>query len=265
MAMRKALQCAVACAALLASCRREAAPQPAPLRFETRQFEKTLPGCGDPARRPEPCVSFRIVWPEAVAGADADARNRINAAVAAALQPVEAPRGFEAEAEQWISDYQRFHSEFPGSGITWFVRRTAEVTFSSRRLLTVEIRRDEYHGGAEPESFREFLNLSPADGRALELASLLEPGGAEDLKKLAEWRFRQQRQIPGDTRLSEAGFAFADDVFALPRHWGFTAGGLVLHYNPGEVAPPRLGATTILAPWNELRGIVSADSGILPR
>jgi len=103
--MRKALQCAVACAALLASCRREAAPQPAPLRFETRQFEKTLPGCGDPARRPEPCVSFRIVWPEAVAGADADARNRINAAVAAALQPVEAPRGFEAEAEQWISDY----------------------------------------------------------------------------------------------------------------------------------------------------------------
>lgn len=145
------------------------------------------------------------------------------------------------------------------------MRRTAEVTFSSRRLLTVEIRRDEYHGGAEPESSREFLNLSPADGRALELASLLEPGGAEDLKKLAEWRFRQQRQIPGDTRLSEAGFAFADDVFALPRHWGFTAGGLVLHYNPGEVAPPRLGATTILAPWNELRGIVSADSGILPR
>ncbi len=63
----------------------------------------------------------------------------------------------------------------------------------------------------------------------------------------------------------EAGFAFDNDVFALPRQWGFTARGLVLHYNAGEVAPPKLGPTTILAPWNELRGIIKARAGILPR
>ncbi|MCS7041248.1 MAG: RsiV family protein [Bryobacteraceae bacterium] len=251
--------------ALAASCRREAAPQPAPLRFEMRRFERTLGGCGDASRRAEPCVSFHVRWAEAVDGGAAEARTRINAAVAAALQPLEAPRGFEAEAERWISDYQRFHAEFPDSSITWFARRTAEVAFSSERLLTIEVRRDEFRGGAEPDSVREFLNLSPSTGLPVELPSLLEPDGMQDLKKLAEWHFRRQRQIPQDSRLSEAGFAFEDDAFALPRHWGFTARGLVLHYNPGEVAPPKLGPTTILAPWNELRGIVSAKAGILPR
>lgn len=247
------------------ACRRQTAPQPAGLRFETRRFERTLPGCGDPARRPEPCVSFHVVWPEAVDGGSAEARRRINAAIMAALQPLEAPRGLEAEAGSWIADYQRFRAEFPGSGITYFARRTAEISFSSAALITVDIRRDEFRGGAEPESTREFLNLSPGTGLPVELASLLEPNGMDDLRKLAEWHFRRQRQVPPDARLSEAGFAFGKDAFALPRQWGFTARGLVLHYNAGEVAPPKMGPTTILAPWNELRGIVSARTGILPR
>lgn len=262
--MRWKWHLAALCAVLCGSCRREPAPEPPALRFETRRFERTLPGCGDPAKRPEPCVSFHAAWPEAVAGGAAEVRARINAAILAALQPVEAPRGFEAEAEQWIADYQRFHAEFPGSGITYFARRVAEVAFSSRTLLTIDIRRDEFRGGTEPESTREFLNLSPETGLAVELASLLEPNGMEDLRKLAEWQFRQQRQIGAEKRLSEAGFTFADDRFALPRHWGFTARGLVLHFNPGEAAPPKLGPTTLLAPWKDLRGIVSARAGILP-
>lgn len=253
------------CLAWLAACRRESAPQPAPIRFETRRFEKTLPGCGDHSKRPEPCVSFHAAWPEAVDGASAEARARINAAVLAALQPLEAPRGFEAEAEEWIRDYQRFHAEFPDSGITYFARRTAEVIFSTPALITVEVRTDEFHGGPEPQSARAFLNLSPSSGLPVELPSLLEPQGMKDLTRLAEWRFRQERHIPQDSSLSQAGFTFEQDVFSLPRQWGFSARGLLLHYNAGDVAPASSGSVTLLAPWNELRGIVSAKAGILPR
>ncbi len=265
--MRFSLICvtAVLCLSWLSACRRESAPQPAPVRFETRRFEKALPGCGDASKRPEPCVSFQVVWPEAVSGASGEARARINAAVLAALQPLEAPRGFEAEADQWIRDYQRFHAEFADSGITYFARRTAEVIFSSPALITIEIRTDEFHGGPEPESARAFLNLAPSTGLAVELDSLLERQGAKDLTRLAEWRFRQERHIPQDSPLSQAGFTFEQDVFSLPRQWGFSSRGLLLHYNAGEVAPASSGSTSLLAPWNELRGIIRADAGILPR
>jgi len=256
---------AVLAAALLFSCRREASPKPAPIRFEARRFERTLPGCGDASKRPEPCVSFHISWPEATGGAPPETLARINAAVLAALQPVEAPRGFEAEAEEWIRDYQRFHAEFPDSGITYFARRTAEVIFSARPLLTIEVRTDEFHGGPEPASTRSFLNLSPSTGQPVPLDDLLEPGAKKDLLRLAEHRFRSERRIPPDSSLSQAGFTFDRDSFALPRHWGFSSRGLLLHYNAGEVASPSAGPTTLLAPWNELHGIISAKSGILPR
>lgn len=256
---------AALCFALPSACRRDSAARQAPVRFETRRFERTLPGCGDESKRPEPCVSFHVAWPEAVDGAPAEARTRINAAVLAALQPLEAPRGFEAEADEWVRDYQRFHAEFPDSGITYFARRAAEVLFSSPNLITIEVRTDEFHGGPEPESTRSFLNLDPSTGRPIDLDAILEPSGRKDLLRLAEWRFRQQRHIPQDSGLSEAGFTFEQNVFSLPRQWGFSSRGLLLHYNAGEVAPASSGATTLLAPWNELRGIVSAKSGILPR
>lgn len=251
--------------AWLPACRRGSTPQPAPVRFEARRFEKTLPGCGDHSKRPEPCVSFHAAWPEAAAGASAETRARINAAVLAALQPLEAPRGFEAEAERWIRDYQRFHAEFPGSGITYFARRAAEVIFSSPALITIEVRTDEFRGGPEPESARAFLNLAPSTGLPVALPSLLEPQGMKDLARLAEWRFRQHFHIPQDSSFSQAGFTFEKDVFSLPRQWGFSSRGLLLHYNAGEVAPASAGPVTLLAPWIELRGIVSAKSGILPR
>jgi hypothetical protein len=260
-----AILCALACLATLPGCRRESSGGAAPLRFETRRFERILPGCGDLSKREEPCVSFHVSWPEVVGGSSAEARARINAAILASLQPLEAPRGFEAEAGQWIADYRRFHEEFPESGVTYFARRTASVLFQSGSLVTIETRTDEFRGGPEPESRRSFLNLAPATGLAVELETLLEPGGKKDLARLAEWRFRQQRYIPADSRLSEAGFTFDEDAFAIPRHWGFSPAGLVLHYNAGEVAPPALGATTLVAPWNELRGIVSARAGVLPK
>ena len=99
----------------------------------------------------------------------------------------------------------------------------------------------------------------------MKLEALLEPGGLRELARVAEWHFRQQRQIPSGRRLSEAGFVFDNDTFALPPHWGFSSRGLLLHYNAGEVAPAEQGPTTVVAPWSELRGIVSAKAGILPR
>ncbi|MEJ5368741.1 MAG: RsiV family protein [Bryobacteraceae bacterium] len=251
--------------ALPPACRRESRPGEGPLRFETRRFERILPGCGDLSKREEPCVSFHVSWPEAVGGAPPQALTRINAAVLASLQPLEAPRGFEAEAEQWIGDYRRFHEEFPDSSVTYFARRTASVLFQSATLVTIETRTDEFRGGAEPETRRVLLNLSPSTGLAVDLDSLLEPGAKKDLLRLAEWRFRQERRIPAGGSLSEAGFTFEGDEFALPRQWGFSKSGLVLHYNAGEAGPPSLGATTVVAPWNELRGIIRARAGILPK
>lgn len=259
-------------AALIALCACQEKPKPVeppPVKLETRRFERSLPGCGDKSKREEPCVTFRIEWPEVVEAAAAgekaaEAKARMNAAILSRMQPAEAPKGFEAEAAQVIADYERFRDQFPASSVNYFTRRVAEAVLVGRTLLSVQITAEEYRGGAHPEATREYLNLNPATGERVELPSLARGGGMERLTAVAERYFRAERGLEADQNLKEAGFAFEDNRFALPAQWGAEARGLVFHFNAYEVAPYAAGPTTFTVPWSELGDILRKDSGLPP-
>ena len=259
------MRIALALTILAAGCRKTPdAAQPSPLQFETKSFEKLVPGCGDRSRREQPCMTFRIRWAEVAAAPDAAVRTKINAGIRARLQPKDAPVGFEAEAAAVAEEFQRFHNQFPTSGITYFVRRSAAVGFSNSHLLSVEINDEDFKGGAHPNTHRDYLNLDPATGESVVLASLLVPDGMAKLAVLAEARFRAVKQIVASTKLSEAGYNFADDKFVLSKTWGINTTGLVFHYNDYEIAPFASGPTTIEIPWSEVRALIRKEAGLTP-
>ncbi|MBI4890800.1 MAG: DUF3298 domain-containing protein [Acidobacteria bacterium] len=257
---------AAACVLFSGCSRKDPAAQPPPLTFEARKFEKSLPGCGDTEKRPEPCVTFRVEWPEVVQSSSLEAKSRINAALMAALQPQEAPRGFDAEAAQTIEDYQHLRQEFPASSITYFDRRAAEILLSNSAFLCIEITTEEFHGGAHPNSRREYLNFRPATGERVDLPQLLLPGAQPKLLALAEKRFRAERALEENQNLTEAGFTFENGQFKLSGQWGADTRGLLFFYNPYDVAPYALGPTRLHLPFSELKAILRPDSGFpLPK
>jgi hypothetical protein len=241
---------------------KDPASQPSPLTFEPRRFEKSLPGCGDAEKRDEPCVTFRVEWPEVTKAPSPDVQTRINAALLAALQPNEAPRGFETEAAQSIADFQRLHREFPDTAITYFDRRTADILLSNSAFLSIEISSEEFHGGAHPNSQREYLNFLPATGQRAQLSSLLESGAHPKLLALVERAFRSERAIPEGQSLTQAGFLFEQDKFTLPAQWGAGPRGLIFFYNAYEVAPYSLGPTQVIVPYSQLKGILRTGLGL---
>lgn len=259
------ISAALALMMLAAGCRKAPeAARPSPLRLEAKSFERLVPGCGDLAKREQPCVTYRVRWVEVAGAPDPVVRTKLNTAIRSRLQPADAPAGFEAEAAELAEEFRRFHDEFPGSGITYFVRRTAEVSYSNAALLSIEFNEDDFRGGAHPNARREYLNLSPATGSAVPLRELLVPGGEAKLTALAEAQFRAAHQIAPGGKLSEAGFTFARDQFTLSRTWGVTDGGLAFHYNEYEVAPHAIGATTLRLPWSEIRDLVRKEAGLAP-
>ncbi len=259
------MRIALALAILAAGCHKAPdAAQPSPLQFETKSFEKVVPGCGDKTKREQPCVTFRVKWAEVSAAPDAAVKARINADIRARLQPKDAPGGFEAESAGVAEEFQRFHKEFPTSEITYFVRRSAEVNFNNAHLLSMEINEEDFKGGAHPNTHRDYLNLAPATGESVALSSLLIPDGVAKLTAVAETRFRADKQIEAGKKLSEAGYNFADDKFALSKTWGVTAAGLVIYYNDYEIAPHSSGPTTIELPWSEVRTIIRKEAGLAP-
>ncbi|QOY89068.1 DUF3298 and DUF4163 domain-containing protein [Paludibaculum fermentans] len=240
------------------------AAAPSPLVFAHKKFDKSVPGCGDKVKREEACVTFRVSWVEAASASSDEVKTKINAAILAALQPKEAPRGFDAEAAEVAADYERFHKEFDDSAITYFIRRTADILLSNATMLSIEITEEEFRGGAHPESRRTYLNLDPAKGQDLFLKDIVRDGSLQKLTDLAEKRFRVERAIPDGRKLSESGFTFADDKFALSKTWGVSPNGLVIHYNAYEIAPYAAGPTTIMLPWKEIRDLIRKEAGILP-
>jgi len=258
----------VLCSALLLltlaslACRSKPAPPKPQFRVETRKFERQISGCGDASKRAEPCLTFHVEWPEVVDAVTPDAKAKLNTAIQARLQPAEAAHGLEQEAAEFIADYQRTRSAFPKAAIAYFVRRQVQVIYAGPSLISIEFNNEEFRGGAHPDSTRSYLNLRPRSGSVVDISELLVGGTMPRLLTVAERIFRRTRAIDDGTALSVAGFSFPTDHFSLPENWGVSRAGLVFHYNPYEVAPLKLGPTTIVVPWNELNGILRPDAGL---
>ena len=251
---------------LLAACQRTPDSEAtSPLKIETRSFQESLPGCGDKEKREAPCVTFRITYPEVMAAPAEDIRIHINAEILASLQPKDQPRGFDAESEALIREYQALKKEFPDTAITYYVRRTAEIRRDTAWILSIEVTQDSYLGGAHANSRRSYLNINPQTGVTLQLEDIIRDGASPKLAQAAERAFRQARGIPREKSLGAAGFNFPADQFALNRTWGVTRQGLIFFYNEYEIAAYSEGPTEVKIPWSELQEVIKRETGLLPR
>jgi hypothetical protein len=241
------------------------ADQPSPLKVEIRRFEKVKPGCGDREKREQACFSYQVVYPEVMAAPLEATRIRLNAQIQALLQPVGAPLGFDNEATQLE---ERYASREAPAGEeeepAWFVRRTAEVVDSTAAALAVRVERTEYLGGAGGTGTLECINLNPATGLEIRLEDLVVPGGAEKLRALGEARFRSDRRIPAEKRLSEAGYTFPEDRFVLPKRFLIRRQGLEFIFNAQEISPEANGPAYVTLRWVEAGTLMRREAGVVP-
>lgn len=247
----------------LAACKRPVEPPKPQIKFETRKFERSLDGCGDTSKRPEPCVTFHVQWVEMTQPEAGDAKDAINRAVASSLQPADAPQGLEAEAAALIDDYKEFKTEFPTSALGYFIRRAAAVESVTPLSISISVNSEEFLGGAHPNSSRRYLNLRRRDGSPLALADIIRPAAMPALLALVEAAFRSERGLAPETSLADAGLTFDLNRFALPKQWAIVPAGLVFHYNPLEAAPVEAGPTTVLLPWSQLKPLLREDAAPL--
>ncbi len=240
------------------------ANQPSPLRFETRRYERVIPGCGDVEKREQPCFSFQVVYPEVTSAPLEETRTRLNAQVRALLQPPGAQAGFEDEAAALIEKYAA-RQTLPEEQPVWFVRRTAETIHSTAAAWSLRVERTEYLGGGNAVSTYECLNLNPSSGAEIRLEDLVAKGSLGKLTALAESKFRAERKIPAGRKLSEAGYFFADDRFELPPRFLIGKQGLVFIYGPHELSPEAAGPTYLILPWAEIGPLVKRETGVVPQ
>jgi hypothetical protein len=80
------------------------------------------------------------------------------------------------------------------------------------------------------------------------------------LNKIVEAEFRRARSIPAGESLQDAGFfILPGQELPLGENFALTSKGLEIQYNPYEVAPYALGATSVSVPREAVAPLVKAD------
>jgi hypothetical protein len=257
---RRSILCCVLLSWLALSPRGNGQIQTGPIKYETVHFARTYPGCGSHGR--ETCILVQADYPAVVGAPTAAAQSLINASIQTHLfahaDGSPGPTSGDGLAVELQDDYRDMQRRVPEYRTPWFDHRSATVLMNSRAVFSVQMRLDQFAGGAHPNSLRVYTNVRPG-GENLSLNDVVKEGGVDQLTDVAERHFRQTRKLAEDADLKLAGFSFNDGQFALPDNFGFAVDGLIFYYNSYEIAPYYFGPTEVKIPYEEVRELLRPE------
>jgi hypothetical protein len=153
-------------------------------------------------------------------------------------------------------------AEYPGESLNWEYSERIEPLPSPERgspgasLLLFARIREYYEGGAHGMREARFFVIDPERGRLLRLEDLAGGENPGALRELAGAALRRSSGLGPGAPLTEAGF-FEEELGELPANFFPSPEGLVLHWDPYEIAPYALGPVRLLIPWGELGDLLS--------
>ncbi len=157
----------------------------------------------------------------------------------------------ETLTKMFIDSYKEFKMSFPESKSSWYLKINSEVSFQTKEYTSIAIETSSYTGGAHANSDLTYLNIS-SKGKKIDNLSFFFKNDKK-VKGVAELAFRKSQSIQVNEKLSDKGFLFDNDKFALSETFGFTAQGLILYYNPYEISSFSEGAITVVVPFSDLK------------
>ncbi|WP_088339821.1 DUF3298 and DUF4163 domain-containing protein [Robiginitalea sediminis] len=153
----------------------------------------------------------------------------------------------EEAIDAFGAGYRKLLRDFPDERIGWEAEIESLVRYESSTLLTLAMDGYIFTGGAHGYSSMHLLNFDKVRGRELEAESLL--ADREGFRRVAEEAFRTTYGISPASDINSTGFMFPENRFELPENMGFSPEGVLLHYNPYEVASYADGPLEVIIPF----------------
>lgn len=161
----------------------------------------------------------------------------------APASPEDAARGFLNQYYDYIND---FIDAIPGTPTPWQVSLSSTTVYETEGMVTIRFNEESYTGGAHPNQRVTLLSFDQQSGRILGHSDLFS--NLDSLTVVAERMFRAARGLPTETDLEQAGYFFPENRFTLSRNMAVTDSGILLYYNPYEVAPYSFGPIELTLP-----------------
>ncbi|WP_298900836.1 DUF3298 and DUF4163 domain-containing protein [uncultured Psychroserpens sp.] len=144
-------------------------------------------------------------------------------------------------------EFKNFKNDFPDSAQQWEALIGGEVTYQSPEIITIAINSYLDTGGAHGNTNVRFFNFDPQTGRLLtkkDLISNLSAFSKEVKRRLAE-------EMKTEDNPDFEDLFFGKD-FELPESLGYSDEGLIILYNPYEIASYAQGIIEFTIPFETI-------------
>ncbi len=140
-----------------------------------------------------------------------------------------------------------------------FLQTDYSITHGTNGLISVLYKVSYYvSGAAHPNQYAVSQNLDIANARVLQLADLFQPG-ANYLRALSDYCLQdltRRKVLEWDT----GALPVAENY----RTWNITPDGLLISFDPYEVASYALGPQSVTIPYTELKDILNLSGPLAP-
>jgi hypothetical protein len=158
---------------------------------------------------------------------------------------------YDSLLSAFISSYEKLKTDFPEDEFGWEATIEGAIKYQSNSVLNIEIKHYTYTGGAHGYQGLRSILFDPKTAVFLNNDKLFKDKNA--FKAFAEKEFRRKFKIPEGNTINATKFLFEEDVFQLPQNIFYTDKGLLLYYNPYEIASYADGPQELLLPYNEVQ------------
>lgn len=163
-------------------------------------------------------------------------------------------QSIEGAIESFIADYEDMDGKFPEQSMPWEAKIKGDVTFESKEILTIRLESYLFTGGAHGYNTFRFLNFDKIKGTELDRQDLFKR--EKEFEGFTEAKFREQENIPAQAPINSTGFMFETEAFYLPENIGYTDNGLLLFYEPYEIASYADGPILLTIPFQEVNAFL---------
>lgn len=231
------------------------------LTFRSESISRQSENC---AQRPDACGSVSIAYIVATGGPE-ELRNNLNSTLQKHLLALLLDNNPDADttarsnaaeivATTFIEQYETYAkeetSEIPRP---WDLKVEVKPIYQTQKVITIRTDTYSYTGGAHGLSVVSLRSFDQT-GQQISLQQMLTD--TTQLKKLAEQEIRKLREIPATQTLQEGGFFIEGNDLPLPQNAALTHKGLLLYYNPYEIASYADGPTEMLFTYQQLGEIL---------
>ncbi len=174
--------------------------------------------------------------------------------VITALQIGDSDQSITTSVEESIEGfnlaYTDFINDFPESAQAWEAQIDGEVIFKTRDIISVSLTSYINTGGAHGNLNISFLNFDGSTGKLIDNNALITDSTA----------FKGIAKIHFDASVEDKELLFDNETFNLPENIGYSDDGIILLYNPYEIAPYATGIIEFSIPFEEAKPFLAFNS-----